>query len=218
MDFKQNMLYTDMHLIMKCYYRNRQRYRYTVVQLTWKNLGRNNGFANSGVLRCKCDAKSVWARRWKEKSCAQSLEFSLLSEDCSGCFAALVFHNPFKKCCFWPFNLNLKTPSPKHSSESRSICSHLFYGNELFPSFPWLLTQPVTATCKPLHREGRKGEEGEDWSGRERERERKEKDNRCQWKVGVCGEEDPTLCEGEGVELEERYEWCWYRCLQLEVK
>lgn len=29
----------------------------------------------------------------------------------------------------------------------------------------------MTATCKPLHREGRTGEEGEDWSGTERERE-----------------------------------------------
>lgn len=74
--------------------------------------------------------------------------FSLLSEDCSGCFAALVFHNPFKNAA-----LGSLTSNWKHSRESRSFFPHLFYGNELFPSFPWLLTQPVTATCKPLHRE-----------------------------------------------------------------
>lgn len=59
MDFKQKMLYMDVHMIMKCDYGNTQRYRYTVVQVIWQNLGRNNWLANSAVLGCKCDAKSV---------------------------------------------------------------------------------------------------------------------------------------------------------------
>lgn len=88
----------------------------------------------------------------------------------------------------WPFFFNLlafillpatKTVS-QNSSESGSICSHLFYWSELFPSFPWLLTQPARATCKPLQRERERGGEREgggtglQWE-KERERQTSER-------------------------------------------
>lgn len=107
------------------------------------------------------------------KFCLSTAMMRLISENL--CFVSelnrlLVIVRGLKKHCFKFFNLPLKTPSQKHSNESRSICSHLFYGNELFPSFPWLLTQPVTATCKPLHRERGRRERTEVGRGGETER------------------------------------------------
>lgn len=54
----------------------------------------------------------------------------------------------------WLYNLFFLN----HSSQAFSLqlkhslkISNLFLWSELIPSFPWLLTQPARATCKPLH-------------------------------------------------------------------
>lgn len=92
---------------------------------------------------------------------------------------------------FFFFCLQLKHRHT-NSSKSGSICSHLFYWSELFPSFPWLLTQPARATCKPLHREWmrvRASEGGRKGVGVVM----REKDGPSEREMGICREDDQKM-------------------------
>lgn len=173
--------------------------------------------------------KFCWAQQWWDesvKTCASSLNwtgFLSLSQDCFGQFAALVFDNPYEKNTALSSLIShskhrLKNTAMK-ADQFVPICSMEMNSSPVFPGYwPSQWRPPANP-----YTENEGGGRGLKWEGGERQREL----GQIQQLVVKSGHRwggRPDVLQGSGRELgegpewEERYEWYWYRCLQLGFK